>query len=146
MTSLTVGRRTRVCSCGVVISHPVLSVNKGAHELCRHDAFRFTKWGVIPNDTLGDKVVKLWGEESVIASLSLKHAPHTARRYFDSPTRSRYLRQNGNVPNSLLIVLSKDLADVSLHTDRRSSDESGSPRRLDKTDLRGTWGASTTLA
>jgi len=96
------------------MSSPVLSANKGTHELGRHNTFRLAKGRIILNDTLVDKVVKLWSVMNQgVANLSHK-VPHTARRYFDSPTRSRYLRQNGNVPNSLLIVLSKDLADVSL--------------------------------
>ncbi len=38
----------------------------------------------------------------------------TANRYLLSPTRSRYLRQNGNDPKFFVIVLSKDFAVWSL--------------------------------
>ena len=38
----------------------------------------------------------------------------TASRYLLSPTRSRYLRQNGNDPKFFVIVLSKDFAVSSL--------------------------------
>lgn len=38
----------------------------------------------------------------------------TASRYLLSPTRSRYLRQNGSVPKLLVMDLSNDFADVKL--------------------------------
>lgn len=39
----------------------------------------------------------------------------TASRYLLSPTRSRYLRQNGSVPKLLVMDLSNDFAVVKLH-------------------------------
>ena len=55
----------------IVISSLVLAVNKGTHELRRHDTFCLAKGRIISNDTLADEVVELYGVCGIVDQRSL---------------------------------------------------------------------------
>jgi hypothetical protein len=83
----------------------------------------WTLVGRITEDSLARCLVIPNGstDERTSAQVVFRMRSLTASRYLLSPTRSRYLRQNGSVPKFLLIDFSSDFADVSL---RKNSGDS----------------------
>lgn len=101
----------RVLLC-TVLSHIGKFIQENAYKLCRHCSLDITQRWIVLDYTLLDQVVKL--QKRVRPSILYEQRALTAIRYLDSPTRSRYLGQNGNVPKLVVIDFSKDLADVNL--------------------------------
>lgn len=85
---------------------------KDTHELCSHCTAYIAQGRVVLYNTLRDQVVKLRGDQPCMSRTREK--TRTANKYLLSPIRSKYRRQNGNVPKFLLIDFNSDLAEVSL--------------------------------
>ena len=124
------------------------------HKLCGHCSSFLHQWRVIAHDPLTDQVVQLpvAGKMSVSSDGGNANEKEvTGKRYWGAPMRSRYLRQNVSVPNSLLIVLKSPFAAFSLTEifDGGSDDckkKSETRILISGTHRRGMPGASTVFA